>query len=101
MELRDLRYSVSSLDGEWRLWYPNMFVYVFLCSLQEVSVTICDLPDTVIGSLKAETYFMDLLLCFDKARGGLVKDHMQYGGIGGVIRCFLSLEEPGREMDTS
>lgn len=54
-------------------------------------------------TLKAETYFMDLLLCFDKARGvgGHVKDHMQYGGIGGVIRCFLSLEEPGREMDTS
>lgn len=53
-------------------------------------------------TLKAETYFMDLLLCFDKARGGgLVKEHMQYGGIGGVSRCFLSLEEPGREMDTS
>lgn len=67
-----------------------------------MSITICDVPDTVIGSLKAETYFMDLLLCFDEWGGeGLVKDHMQYGGIGGVIRCFLSLEEPGGEMDTT
>lgn len=47
------------------LWYPNMLVYVFLCSLQEMSITICDVPDTVKGSLKAETYFMDLLPCFD------------------------------------
>lgn len=30
-----------------------------------------------------------------------MKDHMQYGGIGGVIRCFLSLEEPSGEMDTT
>ena len=34
-------------------------------------------------------------------REGLVKDHMQYGGIGGVIRSFLSLEEPSGEMDTT
>lgn len=47
-----------------------MFVYVFLCSLQAMSITICDVPDTVIGSLKAETYFMDLLLCFDEWGGG-------------------------------
>lgn len=33
--------------------------------------------------------------------GGLVKEHMQCGGVGGVIRCFLSLEEPGGEMDTA
>lgn len=68
-----------------------------------MSITVCDVPDTVIGSLKAETYFIHLLLCFDKwgGVGGLVKDHMQYGGIGGVIRCFLSFEEPGGEMDTT
>lgn len=26
---------------------------------------------------------------------------MLCAGIGGVIRCFLSLEEPGGEMDTA